>query len=106
MIPGRWFITPHAVRRYIMRVRPGLTYEQGLGELIQLSERAHYVKNLDNKAQLWRAGKPIRLRFVVIPSTRGLSALVTVLTEHDVIIQRGSNAPSLCGRRLDGNFIG
>lgn len=42
MIAGRWFISPHAVRRYIARVHPGISYERGLQELVEASERAEY----------------------------------------------------------------
>lgn len=35
MIAGPAFVTPHAVRRFMQRVRPGLTYEQALAEIIR-----------------------------------------------------------------------
>jgi hypothetical protein len=85
---GRWFITPHAVRRYIERC-PGagcLSYERALERLIDESERAHFVKDRRNpEEQLWRCGKPWRLRFVVADRGHGKPVLVTVL--------RGCDAP-------------
>jgi hypothetical protein len=83
-VVGRWFITPHAVRRYIQRVAPGLTYEQALGELVHLSESARRVKERAPGIWLWRGPKPRRLRFVV--STRGageLPQLLTLYAGHD-----------------------
>lgn len=78
---GRWFITPHAVHRYIQRVRPMATYEQALNDLVRLSETAHLVRR-DGDTEHWRA-KGKRLRFRVAPSSGELSVLMTVLTEHD-----------------------
>ena len=83
---GRWFITPHGVRRYIERC-PGarrLTYEQALGRLIDESTKAHFVKARRNEGEeLWRGGKPHRLRFVVCRANAGLPQLVTVLRGCD-----------------------
>lgn len=80
---GPWFITPHAVHRYIERIRPGLGYEQALRELIEQSDKAHAVKEIEPGLWLYRGTKPRRLRFRV--STRGERSpqLVTVLTAHD-----------------------
>lgn len=83
MIPGRWFITPHAVRQYIRRVRHHLNYEQALAELIWHSQTAHYVKETHG-SQLWRTGKPMRLRLIVGVGIGEFPALVTVLPGHDV----------------------
>lgn len=87
-LSGRWFITPHAVRRYIERC-PGarrLTYEQAFGQLISESELAHLVKARRNPGEeLWRGGKPHRLRFVVARGNGGLPQLVTVLRGCDTI---------------------
>lgn len=85
---GRWFCTPHAVRRYIERC-PGarrLTYEQALRRLIVDSEKAHLVKARRNPGEeLWRGGKPHRLRFVVARGNAGLPQLVTVLRGCDTL---------------------
>jgi hypothetical protein len=97
---GRWFITPHAVRRYIERC-PGarlLTYEQALEMLIDESERAHRVKIRRNAGEeLWRGGKPWRLRYVVrvdVPAGT-LPQLLTVL--------RGCDAPRKANDNGEGN---
>lgn len=83
---GPWWITPHAVRRYIQRC-PGarrLTYDQALGRLIDEAGRAHLVKARRNAGEeLWRGGKPHRLRFVVARGNSGLPQLVTVLRGCD-----------------------
>lgn len=81
---GRWFVTPHAVRRYLERVRPGLTYEQALAEIIRESWRARPVKPW-GRAHLWRGPKPRRLRYIVAPAPRGrrLPVLITVYGGQD-----------------------
>lgn len=97
---GRWFITPHAVRRYIERcpgARP-LTYEQALARLIRESEKAHMVKARRNPGEeLWRGGKPHRLRFVVARGNGGMPQLVTVLRGCDAPGKRDTD-----GKRNEG----
>lgn len=83
---GRWWISPHAVRRYIERC-PGarrLSYGEALERLIAASETAHFVKTRRNSGEeLWRGPKPYRLRFVVCRANAGLPQLVTVLRGCD-----------------------
>jgi len=82
---GRWFITPHAVRRYRKRVVPGASFADALECLIVESERAHRVRALpyliDGKlADLWRGARPHRLRFYVVADEHGRHpALITVV---------------------------
>lgn len=89
MIAGRWFITPHAVRRYIERVRPGLDYEQALAEITEHSLTARRVKEIAPGIDLWRGAKPLRLRFRVAADQRrpdgsfGKPQLLTVMGGHD-----------------------
>lgn len=83
MIDGPWFITPHAVKRYIERVRPHLSYERALADLVAESKRAHAVKEIEPGLWLWRGGKPRRLRFRVSTLGDGAPQLVTVLAAHD-----------------------
>lgn len=83
MIRGEWFITSHAVRRYIERIRPGISYERALGELIEISEGAHPVKEIEPGLWLWRGPRPRRLRLRVSTKEPGAPQLVTVLTAHD-----------------------
>ena len=78
---GRWFITPHAVRRYIDRVAPDATHEQALSALISHSETAHFVRPRGTVEE-WRAPRPTRIRFRVDASGDSLPVLVTVLTAH------------------------
>jgi len=47
------------------------------------SLEAHYVKPTQGGAELWRTGKPMRLRLIVGPGEGGLPALLTVLPGHD-----------------------
>lgn len=83
MIAGRFFFTPHAVRRYVTRAKRGLTYEKALDELIKSSERAHYVKTLDTGVELWRSPKPLRLRLYVTRGEGPQPAVITVLRRCD-----------------------
>ena len=80
---GRFFITPHAVRRYQERV-PGASsrYDTALGELIRLCDGAHFVKQVGD-FELWRTGKPERLRLRVLRGNSGLPQVVTVVRGHD-----------------------
>jgi len=83
MITGRWFITPHAVRRYVERVDPLANYEQALAELVRCSERARRVKEIEPGVWLYREGRPRRLRFRVAENGNGAPQLMTVLAGHD-----------------------
>lgn len=79
---GRWFVTPHAVRRYVERCRPRLDYESALAELIEQSHGAHFVRHQSN-GDLWRGPRPWRFRFVVGHADGGLAPLLTVLGPFD-----------------------
>jgi hypothetical protein len=76
-------VTPHAVERYIARVRTGIEYRRALGELISMSERAHFVKTRRDGYELWRGPPPRRLRFVVGSNMPGKPQLLTVLFAFD-----------------------
>lgn len=84
---GRWYITDHAVERYCERFARGLTYEQALGVLIHMADRAHRVKVHRTGLVLYRLGKPEKLRFLVdedVANAPGqLPKLVTVLPQCD-----------------------
>jgi len=83
--PARWEITDHAVARYRQRC-PGkraVSLAQAVSELTELSVKAHFVKMLESGLELWRGGKPWRLRFRVSRSVPGLPQLVTVLAGCD-----------------------
>lgn len=76
---GRWFITPHAVRRYRERCRPGLSYERALGELIRLSEAATFKRWVEPTVAEYVGPKPNRWRFRVSTVGKALPQLLTVL---------------------------
>ena len=78
---GRWFITPHAVKRYVKRFAPRSTYEEALSELIRASVEARRVKTLPTGLALYRGPKPRRLRFFLQEDVAApaLPILVTVL---------------------------
>ena len=84
---GRWFVGPHAVRRFLKRVPAarGWSYERALAAIISDTDAAHFVKALDTSAQLWRGPKPWRLRYIVTSagSAGALPVLVTVQAACD-----------------------
>lgn len=86
---GRFFITPHAVRRFIDRVRPEAEYHEALAELIRLGDEAHLVKQMvgerGDKIEIWRTAKPLRARLVVMPPLEPWQkqAVVTVLWKEN-----------------------
>lgn len=77
---GKFFITPHAVRRFIERIRPDLSFERALGVLIDLSSRARRVRGKGRGYEVWRTPSPERLRLIVGPGEGALPAVITV--EH------------------------
>ena len=84
MIAGNMFITPHAVARYIVRVRGDrVGYERALRELIHQVEHGHKTHDLPSGLEQWRGPKPLRIRFRVDPSAEPMPAVVTVLTDYD-----------------------
>lgn len=80
---GKWFISPHAVHRYIERLARSLTYEQALDDLVAYSETAHYVKDWKPGVELWKGPKPRRLRFLIGHREDGAPQLITVMGGKD-----------------------
>lgn len=83
MISGEWFITPHAVRRYIERVDRFATYEQALEVLIGWSRVARPKKEIAPGVWLYRGPRPFRLRLRVSHNGGGAPQLLTVLKSKD-----------------------
>lgn len=83
MTGGRWFITPHAVRRYIERVDRRATYEQALSVLIEWSELAKRKKEIAPGVWLYRGPRPLRLRLRVAHVGDRLPQLLTVIKSKD-----------------------
>lgn len=82
---GRWFITPHAIRRYIEKMAPQASFDEALARLIQLSDSAHRVRATRDGCAIYRAPRPSRIRLIVAERGPGLPQLVTVLAECDRI---------------------
>lgn len=90
-VVGRWFVTPHAVLRYIERIRPGLSYDEALADLIRfslVSKKKAILPRRSGESEkfttwLWRGPRPLRLRFRVVENDRDLPQLVTVFAGHD-----------------------
>src|SRR3970040_1832232 len=81
---GSWFITPHAVRRYIERHRPGLSYDHALTELVWWSEVSEVKCETRSGERQFNAEWPARLRFIVTRDAQhgGLATLLTVLPSN------------------------
>jgi hypothetical protein len=76
---GRWFITPHAVRRYVERCRPELSYECALAELVAASETAKWRREVEPGIDEYVGPKPQRWRYRVAAGKSGLPQLLTVI---------------------------
>jgi hypothetical protein len=86
---GRFFVTPHAVERYQERVHRGICYDRALREILEICERAHYVKDYHGGAQYWRGPKPMRLRLLVAPAVGDeLPQVITILPAADRMEKR------------------
>lgn len=68
---GAWYITPHAVGCY-MRIRRYAedARERALRELTDLAPSAHYADSDSQGRQIWRTGRPLRLRWLVSFASR------------------------------------
>lgn len=89
---GGFFVTPHAVERYRERI-PGkarLSYERARDELVELTRKAHFVRHQRDGSELWRVGKPTRLRMRVVRSGPGLPQVTTVLPAFDGLLRRST----------------
>lgn len=80
---GRWFVTPHAVHRYIERIDPRATYASALAYLIDQSEVARPMREIESGIVEYRGARPRRLRFRVSTRLPGLPQLITVLGPFD-----------------------
>lgn len=82
---GQWFITPHAVHRFIERAWHGATYKEALERLIEISETARLIrKNHHPNVDLYRTvkeghGRRGRIRLLVSRRFSGKPQLITVL---------------------------
>jgi hypothetical protein len=80
---GNWFISPHAVRRFIERVWPHSTYEEALDHLIEMSKVSKLVRQDHTPGvDMYRTpnqGKKRGIRLLVSRRLPGKPQLVTVL---------------------------
>lgn len=81
MIAGRYFVTPHAVKRFRQRIIRGMTYEQALGAIINGLERTRSEPRRLHDGTGWmiRCRRPYNFRAVVKPTDEGAPAVVTIL---------------------------
>ena len=101
---GRWFITPHAVQRYIERFAPRSSYEEALSALIRESTAARRVKALPTGLVLYRGPRPRRLRFFLQEGVEApaLPILVTVLGRSEDV--QGSGREPRAHKALPQSF--
>jgi hypothetical protein len=98
-IEGSWFITRAALEDYA-RLTGKVVADPDLVRPALLAEisRAHFVKQQDSGAELWRGGKPLRLRFIVVTEAGvggGAPQLVRVEGDH-----RGRSVSAPRSRRV------
>src|SRR5690606_37484442 len=105
---GRFFVTPYAVARYRERLRPRLSYQRALEELIVLTSAGRQVgpylgRQLPQKfpglrLEVWRGARvgPVRqqdrrarLRFVVAYGPGELPQVITVLSNGSCATKDG-----------------
>jgi hypothetical protein len=82
-IDGPWFITPHALERFVALVGTTGERERDIARVACDAKRAHRVKGTRDGCEIWRGPKPLRLRFIVGPGEGDKPALVTVLPAFD-----------------------
>lgn len=74
MIAGRWYITQHALERYMHLRRydddADEDFERAERELLELMPTARYRATDSLGRQLWRSGRPLQLRWVVSVAKR------------------------------------
>lgn len=78
---GKWFLSKHAVGRYINRCRPGLTFHLAFIELAEISTRAEFHRAVDIGVEEWKlpGDSPWRFRVAMPrPGDGRKPALVTV----------------------------
>jgi hypothetical protein len=61
----RYWITPHAVKRYVERVDRQCSPARARAILVDMVQRAHFVKIRANGQELWRGPPPRRIRLLV-----------------------------------------
>lgn len=81
MIAGRYFVTPHAVRRFQQRVAPRLSYRQALGTIIRCLEETtcEPVPLHHEPGWMIRVRRPYNFRAVVRLAEDGTMVVATIL---------------------------
>lgn len=79
----RWYISEHAIDRYVERIDRGVTRRQAKAELVAQCLRAHFVKLLPGGLELWRGPKPRRIRLRAERTGDGVLTLATVIEAFD-----------------------
>lgn len=82
-IVGEWYITPHAIDRFIERVRPWWSREQAFRWLVEASQTAQLRRVDEGGVEHWQSTTAPRCRLRVTRNDHGQRVLMTVLTPHD-----------------------
>jgi hypothetical protein len=71
---GCFYVSAHAIGRYIERVRPNASRQVALAELILISSTAEKIRTFEDGTELWRGSNKClvpRLLFLVGPTSEG-----------------------------------
>lgn len=91
---GKWHITVHARQQYITRYAPECAWEESLGQLIDISERAIPAGTRADGKAMYLDTSIIGAMFVVSHDNRPphLPSLVTVVDRHGYRGRSASNS--------------
>jgi hypothetical protein len=85
-----WYVSARAVREYAAIAGRPAESDEAFGararELEAMAAGAHHLRDQRNGLQIWRTGRPLRLRLVVSPEARPegpLPQVVSVLPAHE-----------------------
>lgn len=82
---GRFYVSPHALDRYVERVRPRLPRAAALRELVAISSAAEKLRTFEDGDELWRGpntGPAPRLLFLVAPQSEGRLPVIRTVPER------------------------
>lgn len=90
-MPYRWYLSARAVREYAALARLGnpddeAVFDRAESQLGAIAQKAHHLRDQANGLQLWRGGRPLRLRLLVSTAERAegdLPQLVSVLAASE-----------------------
>ena len=91
---GKFYVTDHAIARYVERFRPGLHRRAALAELIAISSAAERVRACSDGTEVWRGPKdaPVsRMIFLVAPRSEGLLPAISTVPARKMLAPSPNN---------------